>query len=344
MNEKKIKILQVIDILNVGGAEHIFVDMCNILYENNIDVSVLYILNGGVLKSELNPNIVSFELNRKNKWNLSSMYKCAKILGKFDISHCHLKHVYRYIFIVNFLFRVKSKLLIQDHGFANRKNKTALLFHKIIKPKFYIGVSKSLVDWAKSNLKIKSENIFFLPNIILKKDFIFENKEFDLILVSNIKPTKNNNFAIELVNKIDKKLVIIGNNHDNDYFEKICNLKNSNTEIIQNCTNAQEFIAKASFGLHTSNLETGPLVLIEYLAHGLPFLAYETGEIAKILKPHFPEYFIDNFDVDQWVEKIKLIKEAKVDCEKMNFVFNKYFSKEKYFNELTLIYKCILKN
>jgi glycosyltransferase involved in cell wall biosynthesis len=94
-------------------------------------------------------------------------------------------------------------------------------------------------------------------------------------------------------------------------------------------------------GLHTSKSETGPLVLIEYLAQGLPFLAYDTGEVASILKPYFPEYFMDNFDIDKWEQRITKLLKENPDYDKMNFVFEKHFGKEQYFEKLNAIYTCI---
>ena len=103
------KILQVIDVLNVGGAERVFVDMCNILKENNQNVTALILLNKrGDLTVNLNIPII--ELNRRNKWDVFTMYKCSLILKEYDIIHCHLRQVYKYLSLVKLIFNVKNKL------------------------------------------------------------------------------------------------------------------------------------------------------------------------------------------------------------------------------------------
>jgi glycosyltransferase involved in cell wall biosynthesis len=342
-----IKVLQVIDILNPGGAERVFVDVCNILQNNSIDVSALFLLEGGILKPELNPEICTFELNRESKWSLGSMQKCSKIISRFSVIHCHFRHVYRYIVLVSKLFSIKSKIILHDHFGAIEIDKSVpFLFQSIFKPKYYIGVSDSLTNWATNNLSIPAKNVFVLQNIIIKKEYNNDAEiRADLILVSNIKPIKNNIFAIKVANAISEKLLLIGKNQNNSYFEELEEESSkSNVTILNNINNPQQYMKNAKLGLHTSISESGPLVLIEYLAQGLPFLAYETGEVAKILKPHFPEYFIDNFEVENWVEKIKFIKETKIDSQKMNSVFNQNFGVETYFNKLQLIYICITKN
>ena len=47
---------------------------------------------------------------------------------------------------------------------------------------------------------------------------------------------------------------------------------------------APALIAGADAGLATSKNETGPLVVLEYMAGGLPFLATDTGEIAHAVR------------------------------------------------------------
>lgn len=341
------KILQVIDTLNVGGAERVFVDICNILKENHQNVSALILLNNsGVLADNLNVPII--ELNRKNKWNFFTMYKCSLILKKYDIVHCHLRQVYKYIALIKLIFNLKTKIVFHDHyGSINNDKSVPFLFNSIFKPKFYIGVSNILCDWAKNKLQMADDKVFLLDNIIRKRFQTTEiNKKYDFILVSNIKPIKNNLFAIELCKLVNKSLLLVGKNQNNPYYlDVVKNVEKLNDgEINTTVSEAQLIIPSARIGLHTSKSETGPLVLIEFLAQGIPFLAYETGEVAKILKPYFPEFFINNFDLKNWESKINTILNMDIDKTKMDFVFNKYFSEKNYYEKLMIIYLCVLKN
>ena len=341
------KVLQVIDTLDIGGAERVFIDINAILFENKVEVTSFFLTNSGVLSKELNPKINKIELNRKNKLNLITMYKCSRILSQYSIIHCHLRHVYNYITLVSKMFFLNSKIILHDHsGLIEVDRNTRFLFNSFFKPKFYIGVSKSLTNWANESLKINSNAVFLLQNIIIKKEFDKnKNTDIDLLLVSNIKPNKNNKFVVNLSNKINKRVSLIGNVQDEKYYQElVLQMKDSNCNFISNDFNSQYYMRNAKFGLHTSIYESGPLVLIEYLSQKLPFLAYETGEVATILKPFFPDYFIDNLNVNDWVDRITLLYNLEVDEEKMETVFNTYFGKEKYFNELLDIYKCILKN
>lgn len=340
------KIIQVIDTLQIGGAEKVFVDMSNTLFEHHEDISVLFLLNGGALQPELKNGIKVFELLRFSKWSIKKMKECSQILKSSDIIHCHFRHVYRYITLVKLLFPFSGKVILQDHyGAIDVDQKTPFLFTSLFKPVYYIGVSKTLTDWAKRALFISERNIFLLENIIIKNTLETPlDKHYDFLLVSNIKPIKNNLFAIQLAKRMQKSLLLVGQNQDQSYFVSVQDAITAKMDINSSISNAQSVMHHADFGLHTSISETGPLVLIEYLAKYKPFLAYETGEVAKVLKQYFPLFFIDNFDLDQWEERIQKIKEFPLDYTKFDEVFEKDFGQKKYYQKLAAIYLCIQKN
>ena len=61
------------------------------------------------------------------------------------------------------------------------------------------------------------------------------------------------------------------------------NLDN-NISIIQNCYNIEDRLTHYQLALHSSKLEAGPLVLLEYLSQGVPFLSFKTGEVVDKIK------------------------------------------------------------
>jgi glycosyltransferase involved in cell wall biosynthesis len=247
--------------------------------------------------------------------------------------------------LVNFLFPFDGKIILQDHGLFNKKKNFHLLLSQIFKPKYYIGVSRSLTEWAIQDLGISFKNVFLLENSIVKKDNKAEiSKHFDFILVSNIKRNKNNAFAIELAESMNKPLLLVGKIQDEDYYNSIKSKLNNAINLDSTISNAQSVMHCADFALHTSLSETGPIVLLEYIAQHKPFLAFETGEIAVILKKYFPLFFIDNFDVKKWQERIEKIKEFPLDYTKFDEVLEKEFGQEKYYQKLVSIYSCVQKN
>jgi glycosyltransferase involved in cell wall biosynthesis len=336
-----LKILQVIDRLDIGGAERVCVDLSNILTKHNEQVSLLLLSGKGVLFNELEPRIKVFELKRGNKFNLLSLFKCYQIITQFDIIHCHFKHVYRYIAVVSKLFPIPGKVILQDHGYTL---KPARFLKNLLHPKYYIGVSEKLTKWASEELNIKKENIFLLKNIVIRKHYQHcISKKYDLILVSNIKPKKNHEFVIRLLNVLpDNNLLIVGKIQDDRYFSYLKSIvKNKNIHFKTDVHDVQPLISTAKIGLHSSRSETGPLVLMEYLAQGIPFLAYETGEVANLIREIFPTFFINNFEVSKWVERLGAIENINIPSDSMTSVFEKFFSVEDYYKKCKTIYHAL---
>jgi glycosyltransferase involved in cell wall biosynthesis len=340
------KILQVIDRLNIGGAERVLVDMSNLLHEQGINVSVLFLLYPGPMGNELNPDIPTFILNRKRRFSVTSFYKCALHLKKFDIIHCHHQYIFNYIKLTCFLFGIRKPIILHDHGPNRILNKKFAFLSMIFKPTCYIGVSSQLIQWAKAYFRLNENRIFLLPNIIRKKNTLHFEKKYDLILVSNIKPEKNQLFAIRLAKTMQKKLLIVGNPQDEDYFNLIKSASDSTVTFISDCTDATQYISQSAFGLHTSASETGPLVLLEYMAYGIPFLAFDTGEVAKICKAQYPDFIISNFTIPDWTSRISKIKDTytTTPAHELQSFFDHHFGEQSYLTKCLKIYEQISEN
>ena len=162
------KVLQIIDTLNVGGAERIFVTISNLLAKNKIFISSLFLLNEGVLKIQLNDNIKTYELKRDNKWSLLKMYECSKVLKSHDLIHCHFKHVYVYVRLVSFLFNIKTPILFHSHSSKKLNTKSLFILKYIFKPKFLICVDRESSSFYKKQLNLEDKYLFLLKNIFLK--------------------------------------------------------------------------------------------------------------------------------------------------------------------------------
>ncbi|MGZ3753354.1 MAG: glycosyltransferase, partial [Mucilaginibacter sp.] len=260
----------------------------------------------------------------------------------------HLKSTFNYVAIARLLFNGKYKTILHDHSGDHDKfgSKVSLSARYILRPQYYIGVTEKLHQWAVSELGIPEKRTFTLVNTIIPNEKIVFNQKSGLnkaFLISNIRATKNIEFAIDLFNTLSWSLSIFGNNFaDSAYYNKIMNYpRTDKIEIVEGVYDFSEIYDQYAFAVHTAKSESGPLVLLEYLAYGIPFLAYRTGEIAEKIHGELPEYFVDSFDVDRWVEKIEVVRSKTDTGEKFKWIFHKYFGPEKYANNCLDIYNAI---
>lgn len=349
------KVLQVIDKLAVGGAEKVLVDLSNILYEHKHHVEVLCLLTPSVLDKQLHADIQIIYLHRGFKYNPIKLVKLYKILNRYDIIHIHCRQVMRYVGLLLFLpkFLLKFKVIFHDHYGKIKEDKSInpLLKRQLSLIDTYVGVSNELVMWFK---KIsKSVNAVMLSNIVRVGAFYDKTQKFDekikIVIVGNFRAQKNYEFALDLLAELPNvfELTIIGSIVDQLYYERI--IKNAkerelnNRLIIKNSiTNVQKELVAYDLAIHTATSETGPLVAIEYLAMQLPFIMFNTGEVAKQIQPELSDFIVDTQSITLWKEKINYVLTNKDSYRnKINSIFLQNFSEENYYHKCLTIYQNI---
>ena len=104
-------VLQVIDRLNIGGAERVMLNITRLLAERNIEVGVLLFNEGFALDKDIDKRAKLFVLNRNNKFSIAKLYKTFRICSKYEIVHVHMRHCYRYVKLAQLLFGGKFKVI-----------------------------------------------------------------------------------------------------------------------------------------------------------------------------------------------------------------------------------------
>lgn len=340
------KVLHVIDRLQIGGAEKVFIDITKLLCDTQIKVSALVFQSGFPLDSQMDKRVKLYVLNRNWKFSILKLYKTYKVCSEHNIVHVHMRHCYNYIKLAQVLFGGSYKIILHDHYGDIGINSDIPLGLKLFRPAYYIGVSKQLTDWGRSVLKVKGNHIYHLSNTIIPDKairFTYSTEGRRIFMVSNIRPTKNVEYAVSLAQKVGWNLTIYGNNGDPNYFNHITQLigDNQNINVVEGVTDFADIYHKYNLALHCAKSETGPLVLLEYLAYGIPFISYNTGEIANVISAELPLHFMNSFNPDEWVARISAIMKEDNLSEKLQRTFQKYFSPEKYIQECLNIYESI---
>jgi Glycosyltransferase len=336
------KVLHVIDTLNVGGAEKVFVMLTSLLRKQGVHCDALLLHNVGQLLQAVDPQVTLYTLDRTNKYSAKKLKQAHDLCKQYDIIHVHLRHCYAYIRLAQIIFKGKYKLILHDHSSMIPPSKPFRLAG-IFKPRFYIGVSEKMTKWAKYDLQIA--NCFTLSNTISSSADI--NYQYpgdnEAILISNIREVKQIPLAIEICQQANLALTIYGNRQDETYFETVAQIANAaKVQIKGNVVDFTDIFSNYSIALHTSRSETGPLVLLEYLANGIPFLAYNTGSVAETIAHELPLHFINTFHTNDWVERIIQIRAQGDISQKLKKVFSKYYSADDYVQQCLNIYESVL--
>jgi len=343
-----VKILHVIDTLSLGGAERICITTANLFSSKGYDVTVLELLKVGPLGKFLKPQVKTICLHRKSKFNIKTIYDLSEILDRYDVIHVHMRHVYRYVYLANFLS--KRTLILHDHfNKFSQQQISNLIYYKLLSGHIYVSVNEAGVNWAIQNIGLQVDRVFKVINVIDKVERRNDIRNKNFVLVSNIKREKNIDFLIPLAKEIFEQdggvqIDVIGKVMDEQYFEEISNqLTNlklqDRVRFLKDVDAVQEIVGGYAIGLHFSKKESGPLVLLEYLAQNVPFVSYRTGEISDQIFKTLPMFFMNDFDAKAWRHRIFDLVTGRILYSSLEGVFEAINDTDNYFSQWLKIYK-----
>jgi len=354
MPQQKPSIVHIIDCLNTGGAERVLVTLANIFFQRGHRIKVITIVEKGPLAEQLLPGIEQVNLGRKFKFDPLVMHRLIKQTKDFDVVHVHSFFNLRYVWLAKTLFGLNKPIFFHEH-LGLREQLPATNQQKYILPKtVFISTTAGIASWAATKAQVPANRVFILPNIVLKEEVAAAEKKgagsFNLVLVSNIKPEKNIIFAINLLQQLNTKgryhLTIIGKIYDDAYYNNLQQqaVETGTTDAITFITDAnkvQQLLPQFDMGLHTSPSESGPLAVIEYIAQGLPFVAYNTGEVIKLIEQELNEAVAYSFDITEWAQKIQQLRAINTHTmqHQLQAVFSRHFSAEAYYRQCLNIYE-----
>ena len=80
------------------------------------------------------------------------------------------------------------------------------------------------------------------------------------------------------------------------------------------------------------------------MSQGLPFLSYRTGEVVEQIVDEFPEFIMDDFDLENWANRFEEMIDSDLSQtqRKMMAFFETNYSEKNYYNRCINIYQKVL--
>jgi glycosyltransferase involved in cell wall biosynthesis len=290
------RVLQLIDSLDAGGAERVAVTIANGLL-SHVDKSFLCTTRKeGTLKSTLHPEVGYLFLNRKKTLDIKAFntLKQFVITNKITTLHAHGTSY----FLAGWLkLRIPSLTIIWHEHYGNRIHNSRKDFKMLYFCSFLFStiftVTTELQQWCQRNLKTKQ--VVFLPNFISDKNFItgFDVRENTIVCLANLRAPKNHLHLLKAFAEIHKRypdwnLQCIGADYDDDYSDKIKQFIVSHqlehsVQLLGSRTDVPQLLAKAKIGVLTSTSEGLPMALLEYGAAKLAVVVTDVGICGEVV-------------------------------------------------------------
>ncbi|HBK83742.1 MAG TPA: glycosyltransferase [Flavobacterium sp.] len=305
------RIVQLIDSLEAGGAEKMAVTYANALSEVILFSGLVATRNEGPLKD----NIVQKEnylfLNRKKTVDFKALTVFKNYIknNKIEIIHAHSSSVY-FAFLTKIMVP-KIKIIWHDHyGNSEMLKKRGFKKLKIVSLFLFgiVSVNHQLKKWAEKKLWCKK--IIYLPNFIkfgsietLKKTQLKGSEGKRILCLANLRPQKNHEMLINIVKSIKENYPnytfhLVGKDFNDSYSRKIKdaiqqNELQENVFIYGSKPDIFTIINQASIGILTSNSEGLPVALLEYAMGKLAVICTNVGEISSIIKDNENGFLIE---------------------------------------------------
>jgi len=360
---QNIRVLQLIDSLEIGGAEKMAVQLANAL-SSEIECSALCCTrNTGPLKNEMNDKVKFIELNKKYTLDVSALFRLRTFVNTHGIRIIHA-HGTSFFFASLLKFVLpKLKLIWHDHYGLNRpKRKGIPEFILVFCSLFFdqiIVVKRELKAWALKHLKCKKVEMVNNFSTLSKTGFSNHHKRLKgdknskkIIHVANFRPQKDHLTglkAIQLLKKENPNITyhLLGSFDKKDsYYNLIVDFINSNhlngTVFIYGPKHdIAGYLQQADIGILTSKSEGLPLSVIEYALAKLPIVVSHAGACISLVEDHAKVFEPEDFKSLHILlkETISNPETARSNSEKLYKKVNDSYSQDKILKQILSIYE-----
>ena len=358
---KPLKVIQIIDSLNPGGAEMMAVNIANGLLTKNVNSYICSTRLEGALKDKIDANVGYQFLNKKKSIDFKAFFKLHQYLKNNSIKIIHAHSSSFFIAFVMKILNYNRIIIWHDHYGKSERLKdrekqsikiTSILFTHII------SVNKLLLQWAKKELYSKS--VSYIPNFANLESKQIDNtilkgeKGKRIVCLANLRAQKDhfnliNAFIVVQKQYSDWTLHLVGVDNKDVYSDNIKSL--IITKSLENCVfvygsrmDIANILEQTSIGVLSSKSEGLPVALLEYGLAKLPVVITNVGDCKEVIENNVNGFLITAENAIVLADKIiELIQGAK---KRNQFGLNLYnkvilkYSEDNYLEQLLKIYNC----
>lgn len=334
------RILQLIDSLDTGGAERMAISYANALSEIISYSALVTTRKEGALKSQLSNKAGYLFLNRKGKIGFRAVLKLRKFVkqNKIDVIHAHSTSFFTATLVK--LIYPKVRIVWHDHygnsEFLAKRNSIPLKFCSYLFEGI-ISVNFKLSNWAQKTLNCSK--VIYLPNFVNLQNnsnpetFLQGEQGKRIICLANLREQKNHPMLIEIAdtiskNKPDWTFHLIGKDFQNNYsynlrqLIKAKNLKN-HVFVYGSKNDIGNILQQCEIAILTSKSEGLPVALLEYGFYKKPVITTNVGEISSVINNNENGVLIESEDVKSFIEALLYLMENNALKEKLGYNLNK---------------------
>lgn len=299
------KILQLIDSLEAGGAERMAVQLANELAATGHDSFLCATRKEGLLKQTIQAHVHYLFAEKKGKLGLSAVLRIRAFVKKHGITIIHAHSSSFFTAVLVKLLRPSIKVVWHDHyGHAEQLQVRPKLLLALTSSLFngVISVNETLKLWSEDNLHvhevryfrnfvshpskgqevlitalpgIAGKRVVHLANLRGQKDHITLFKAFERLLVSYPEWT----------------LLLVGQDFEDRYSQELhgwvaAHNLSSHIKFLGTRLDVTAILKDVSLGVLSSKSEGLPVALLEYGMAALPVVVTDVGACKEVVQDY----------------------------------------------------------
>lgn len=297
---KELRVMQLIDSLDAGGAERVSVNLANALEQAGVKSYLCATRRGGALEQFVDSGVDLIILKKTKSFDLSALYKLYKFVKEEQISIIHA-HSSSFFLAVQCKLLTGVKVFWHDHyGKAEALSERSYLSIRIASYLFdkVIVVNEKLAIWSKERLHVRSENIVFLQNFaqLLPQYTDMQlpgSHDKRIVCLANYRPQKDHINLLKAFKFLHEKypewhLLLVGLDQHDNYSQQIKNYINTeyleeHVHLLGSRSDTADILFKSTIGVLSSESEGLPVALLEYGLAKLPVVCTDVGQCSDVL-------------------------------------------------------------
>lgn len=325
------RILQLIDSLEAGGAERMAVNYANALADRIPFSGLVVSRKEGALLPQVDPKVSYLFLNKKSPLDLKAVFRLRKFItqNRVKIVHAHGTSFFTATMLKWTCPMIK--IVWHEHYGArvnqSRRSNLVLLFSSLFFSSIFV-VNYQLEMWVKKNLL--SKKAYYIPNFVTSDKSQFDVTELKgnegkrIVCVANLKNPKNHITLLIAFEKMKLQnlgwsIHLIGKDYKDNYSHYLKEfIRANNLEkdifIYDSKKDIQNILSQSTLGILCSTDEGFPLSLLEYGLAQLPVVSTDVGYCSEIIKNDFNGLLFDplnNLQLQQQLKKMIIDKESR---------------------------------
>ena len=295
------RILQIIDSLEAGGAERMAVNYANAIANEMEFSGIVVTRKEGALQEHLDKKVAYLFLNKKRILDWRALFRLRQFVVQNKITHIHAHSTSFFIAFLLKLIHPKIKLIWHDHYGDSEflsKRPTASLKIALLVFDGIISVNQKLKVWAAQKMPVK--NVIYLPNFPSKESEVVAytilngNAGKRIVCLANLRVQKNHFLLVEVAKRLkvshpEWSFHLVGKDFEDAYSKQIRKLilefQLENTIFSygsrQDVGNTLE---QSDIAILTSQSEGLPVALLEYGSHKKAVVVTDVGEIPTLIQ------------------------------------------------------------